>query len=121
MYIWAILVALLFTFAMCWLALLNQTLIEIVLPPGSRTLGVYVWELILSTAAATAIFIGIIALFKGASRRRWEKEVDKRIEDIKTKLEGLAGKLEDIEMKISLPSEKEEEVVAEEVPTEGKG
>lgn len=123
MYIWAVLFALLFTFGMCWVAILNQSTITIVLPPGNLTLQAYVWEIILASAAATAIFIGFIALAKGAARRRWEKEMEVKMSELVKKMDGLARKVEDLELKMTLPPEKVEEevVVSDVVPSEGKG
>jgi len=121
MYIWAILFALLFTFIMCWVAILNQSTLTINLP-GNLTVQAYVWEIVLSIAAGTTIFIGLIALFKGSARRRWEKEVETKLSDLGRKLEGLAGKVEELELKIALPPQKTaEEEVASEARSEGEG
>lgn len=113
MYIWAILFALLFTFGMCWVAILNQNTLPIVLPPGNLTIQAYVWEIVLASAAATAIFIGLIALLKGSARRHWEKDIELKIGDLNKKMEGLASKVEDLEIKASLPPPKIEEIAIE--------
>ncbi len=123
MYILAILLALLFTFGMCWLAILNQTTISIVLPPGANTLEAYVWEVILASAAASAVLIGLIALVKGSAHRSWEKEMERRMEELGRKLDGLAGKVEEMELKMSIPPQKAEEEVemGSGVSREGEG
>jgi hypothetical protein len=119
MYIWAMLFALLFAFGMCWVAILNKDLITITLPPGNYQLQAYVWEIFLASAAAALILAGIIALCKGAQRRRWEKEIDVKIADLDKKLAGLAGKIEDLELKLVTPSPKAEEVEEVSSPKEG--
>jgi len=123
MYIWAILAALLFTFGMCWVAILNKDMmLSIVIPPGNISLQAYIWEVVLASAAATAVFIGIIALVKGASRRRWEREIEGKIGQLGGKIEGLADKLEDLELKMSVPSPKiGEAVVAESTASPERG
>jgi len=119
MYIWAMLFALLFAFGMCWVAILNKDLVTITLPPGNYQLQAYVWEIFLASAAAALILAGIIALCKGAQRRRWEKEIDVKIADLDKKLEGLAGKIEDLELKLVTPPTKAEEVEEVSSPKEG--
>lgn len=117
MYIWSILIALLFTFGMCWVAILNKdNLISIVIPPGNITLQAYIWEIVLASAAATAVFIGIIAIVKGLAHRRWEKDIEGKIGELGVKIEGLAGKLEDLELKMASFPPKVEEMVKSEVP-----
>jgi hypothetical protein len=111
--------ALLFAFGMCWVAILNKDLITITLPPGNYQLQAYVWEIFLASAAAALILAGIIALCKGAQRRRWEKEIDVKIADLDKKLAGLAGKIEDLELKLVSPPQKVEEVEEVSSPKEG--
>lgn len=99
MFIVAMLFALLFAFIIGWLALLNQNLVTIVLPPGNYTLNAYVWEIILASAGAALILALILLAAQGSSQRRWEREMEAKVDALHKKLDGLASKVEEMELK----------------------